>query len=70
MKSYSLVLQSILILLTVNYSYGRILDTESKNDKVADIYSTVELSCDLTGSNLNWRKIKGVRTFNLIIILE
>lgn len=65
MKAYTLVLKSILVLFIAKFTYGRIVLHEDSNfDKLAEVFSTVELECDLTekyGFNLNWRKIRGVR---------
>ena len=74
MKSFTLVLQSVVVLLVVEFAYGRIAISDiSKYEKVAEIYSTIELDCDLNekfGLKVNWRRVRNVRISKLKTILR
>jgi hypothetical protein len=65
MKSFTLVLQSVVVLLVVEFAYGRIAFSDiSKYEKVAEIFSSIELDCDLNekfGLKVNWRKVSDVK---------
>ena len=65
MKSFTLIAQSVLALLVVEFAYGRIAFSDiSKYEKVAEIFSSIELDCDLNekfGLKVNWRKVSDVK---------
>ena len=65
MNSFTLAIRSIFIFLIIKYTFAKIVLREnSRYDRLAEIYSSVSLNCNLTdkyGFVLNWRKIRGVK---------
>ena len=74
MKSLTLVAQSVLVLLVVEFAYGRIAFSDiNKYEKVAEILSNIELDCHLNekyGLKVNWRKVSDVRITKLKTVLK
>ena len=57
----SLVFSVIFLLFdSFNGLNARIVDT-NENEKIAEIYSSVELECRFNSVEVNWRKLNGVK---------
>ena len=63
MKSLSLAIVAVIVLLNIGTRLAKIVPISSENEKLVEINSNVELECSLTpkeGESIMWYKINGV----------